>query len=217
MSVYLKLQKVRNELSKSELKKTGENKHSKFKYFELGDFLPKISELCDKHGICTIIKFGEKVATLKVVDVEKVESNVTFTTPIAHAKLPGSPQPVQNLGATQTYMRRYLYMNAFEISEFDAVDSSDNETKKTESKQEIKVELASSKVKALYTIATKSGYDTDAIHDIIKKKYKVESTKHLTVAQFTEMCKGMEKNPKIKEVDKQEGAGEVDSSGNPQK
>ena len=101
MSVYLKLQKVRNELNKCELKKTGFNKHSKFYYFELGDFLPKVTELCEKHGVCPIIKFGE-IAELVIVDVEKEDSMVTFTSPIAEAKLPGSPQPVQNLGATQT-------------------------------------------------------------------------------------------------------------------
>lgn len=208
MGVYAKLQKVRNELSKSELKKTGKNKHMGFSYFELGDFLPKIIELCDKHGICTIIKFGEKIVTLKVIDVEKEDSTVTFTSPIHPAKLQGNAQPVQNLGATQTYMRRYLYMNAFEVSENDIVDASDNKTTNT-TKSEVKTpenkpskpikELDPAKVKALYTIATTNGYTQDDIHKGIKKKYNIESTKHLTVTQFTEMCKGMEKNPKNKE------------------
>lgn len=208
MGVYAKLQKVRNELSKSELKKTGKNKHMGFSYFELGDFLPKIIELCDKHGICTIIKFGEKVVTLKVIDVEKEDSTVTFTSPIHPAKLQGNAQPVQNLGATQTYMRRYIYMNAFEISENDIVDASDNKTtnntkpvtKPQQTKpNEPKKELEPTKVKALYTIATTNGYNADTVKEIMKRKYNIESSKELTVKQFTEMCKGIEANPKYKE------------------
>lgn len=126
-NVYMKLQTVRAELSKTELTKTGENKHLKFKYFELGDFLPAITDLCAKNKICSIINFGEKLATLKIIDCEKDSSVIKFTTPIAKAKLMGSPSPVQELGATQTYIRRYLYMNAFEVVDTDVVDAQPEE------------------------------------------------------------------------------------------
>lgn len=122
-NVYMKLQTVRAELSKTELTKTGENKHLKFKYFELGDFLPAITELCAKNKICSIINFGTKLATLKIIDCEKDGSIIRFSTPIEKAKLMGSPSPVQELGATQTYIRRYLYMNAFEVVDTDVVDA----------------------------------------------------------------------------------------------
>ena len=40
---------------------------------------------------------------------------------------------VQNLGAVQTYIKRYLYVNAFEIVEQDAIDKSQPESRqKTE-------------------------------------------------------------------------------------
>ena len=45
MSIYHKIQKVKLELSSRELKKSGENTYSGFKYYELGDFLPSIIEL----------------------------------------------------------------------------------------------------------------------------------------------------------------------------
>lgn len=60
-------------------------------------------------------------------------------------------------------------------------------------------ELDPAKVTALYTIANKNGYDEKLVKEIIKKKYNIQSTKHLTVTQFTEMCKGMESKPNIKE------------------
>jgi hypothetical protein len=37
--------------------------------------------------------------------------------------------PVQNLGAVQTYIRRYLWVAALEIVEHDAVDSSPGKEK----------------------------------------------------------------------------------------
>jgi len=36
---------------------------------------------------------------------------------------------VQNLGAVQTYLRRYLYVNAFEIVEHDAIDKTEQKRK----------------------------------------------------------------------------------------
>ncbi len=41
---------------------------------------------------------------------------------MAEAQLKGC-HPVQNLGATQTYLRRYLYVLALEIVEHDALDA----------------------------------------------------------------------------------------------
>jgi hypothetical protein len=38
---------------------------------------------------------------------------------------------VQNLGAVQTYLRRYLWTNAFEIVEHDALDATTGEDKRT--------------------------------------------------------------------------------------
>ena len=48
MTIYHKIQKVKLELSSRELKKSGENTYSGFKYYELGDFLLSIIELCGK-------------------------------------------------------------------------------------------------------------------------------------------------------------------------
>ena len=57
MNIYQKIQAVKKELSERELKKSGENKFSGFKYYELGDFLPSIIELCAKYGLFTQITF----------------------------------------------------------------------------------------------------------------------------------------------------------------
>ena len=120
MSVYKKLQDARIKLQNTELKKSGHNKFAGYKYFELGDFLPAIQNICDKVGLCGLVSFNHDMAFLQIVDTED-GSSVMFTSPMSSAALKGC-HDVQNLGAVQTYLRRYLWVNAFEIVEHDAIE-----------------------------------------------------------------------------------------------
>ena len=121
MSVYKKLQDARMKLQNTELKKSGHNKFAGYKYFELGDFLPSIQKICAEMGLCGVVSFNHDMAFLQILDVEDGTS-IMFTSPMSSAALKGC-HDVQNLGAVQTYLRRYLWVNAFEIVEHDALDS----------------------------------------------------------------------------------------------
>ena len=189
MSVYMKLIKVRNEIRKKELKKTG--KSNNHKYYELGDFLPAITELCEQEKLCTFVNFTDDLATLSVIDAEKPDTTIEFTSPMSEASLRNC-HAVQNLGATQTYLRRYLYMNAFEIIESDVLDAGVGD----ETKAPVKSELSEKQLKRLFAIATSNNYSDADITNIIKKKYGIESKKDLSKAQYDELCKGIEANPK---------------------
>ena len=122
MNVYQKLNKARLELQGTELTKSGHNKFAGYKYFELGDFLPTINRIFDKVGLCGVISFGSELATLTIVSVDD-GSKIEITSPMADAQLKGC-HPIQNLGAVETYTRRYLWVTAMEIVEHDALDSS---------------------------------------------------------------------------------------------
>ena len=121
--VYEKLQKARIKLQHTELKKSGHNKFAGYKYFELGDFLPAIQSIFFELKLCPVVSFGTELATLRIIDTEN-GGCVTFTSPMAEAQLKGCHQ-IQNLGAVETYSRRYLYVTALEIVEHDAIDSSE--------------------------------------------------------------------------------------------
>jgi len=127
MNVYEKLQSARHQLVKSGIKKTGHNAHGGWKYYELGDFIPTIHEIFDKVGLCGVVRFGE-VATLTIYDTQG-DGSVEFSTPIVYAES-AKGQPIQLLGSTHTYIRRYLWLLAMEIVEADAVDSEAQEVKK---------------------------------------------------------------------------------------
>lgn len=122
MNVYQKLQACRVALQSAKIKQSGKNKHAGYTYYELSDFLPTVNKLFADHKLFSHVTFNTEVATLTVINAEKPEERVVFTSPMAEAALKGV-QPIQNLGAVQTYQRRYLYLMALEISEGDALDA----------------------------------------------------------------------------------------------
>jgi len=119
--VYAKLQKARMMLQAAPIKKSGHNKFAGYQYFELGDFLPTINEIFNELGLCSVISFDKELATLRIIDTDNGGA-ITFTSPMADAHLKGC-HPIQNLGAVETYSRRYLYVTALEIVEHDALDA----------------------------------------------------------------------------------------------
>lgn len=123
MNIYRKLQKMRCELQGMNLKKSGKNEFAKYSYYELQDFIPQINVLMEKYNVTSRLCYTKEIATLEIINCEKPEERIAFTSPMAEALLKGC-HPVQNLGAAETYERRYLYMTAFEIIEHEALDSS---------------------------------------------------------------------------------------------
>jgi len=128
--VYKKLQLARIQLQGKKLNKSGHNKFSGYSYFELGDFLPFINEIFNNLGLFSAISFTVDVATLRIIDVED-NSEVIFESPMGSISLKGC-HDIQNIGAVQTYQRRYLYLTGLEIVEHDALDSVTGKTEKQE-------------------------------------------------------------------------------------
>ncbi len=120
MNVYQKLQACRVALQEAKIKKSGRNRHAGYDYYELSDFLPTVNKLFMEHKLFSQVSFTSEVATLTIINSEKPDEKIVFTSPMEKAELRGV-QPIQNVGAVQTYQRRYLYLMALEITESDAV------------------------------------------------------------------------------------------------
>lgn len=123
MNIYEKLQTVRVALQAKNIKKSGKNTYSNYNYYELADFLPEIMQLMAEHKMTSVVAFTKEQATLTLIDTEKPDAHIVFTSPMAGANLKAAHE-IQNLGAVETYQRRYLYMTAFEIVEADILDVS---------------------------------------------------------------------------------------------
>jgi hypothetical protein len=130
MNVYQKLNEARDIFHQAKLKKSGHNKFANYYYFELGDFVIPALEIFRSVGLTSVIRFGIDQAVMEIVNTDKPEDKIIITSPMSSAALKGCHE-VQNLGAVQTYIRRYLWVAALEIVEHDALDGTVGSDKKT--------------------------------------------------------------------------------------
>jgi len=121
MEVYRKLAVARQMLRSQVLKKSGLNKFAGYQYFELGDFLHPTLNIFDQLDLIGIVSFTKDEASLCIVDIEN-GGEIVITSPLGSAALKGCHE-VQNIGAVETYQRRYLWVTAMEIVEHDALDA----------------------------------------------------------------------------------------------
>ena len=121
IEVYRKLGVARQRLRSQVLKKSGHNKFAGYNYFELGDFLHPTLNIFDELGLIGIVSFTKEQAELCIVDIEG-GGEIVITSPFGSAALKGCHE-VQNIGAVETYQRRYLWVTAMEIVEHDALDA----------------------------------------------------------------------------------------------
>ena len=68
-----------------------------------------------------LFRYDKELAKLTITDVDDGTA-VEITSPMGSAALKGCHE-VQNIGAVETYQRRYLWVTAMEIVEHDALDS----------------------------------------------------------------------------------------------
>ena len=122
LNIYEKLLNARYDLSKIDFKKSGYNEFKIFRYFELSDFMPYITEAEKRYGIVSLVGFDERTASLCLIDIEDTDKSVIFSFDMADANVQGGT-PIQQKGAEQTYARRYLYMAAYNICESDEIDA----------------------------------------------------------------------------------------------
>jgi hypothetical protein len=128
MPVLRKLNDARAKFHASKITKTGHNKFAGYNYFELADFVVPALTIFRECDLCAVVSFEASHARMTITDLED-GSEVVITSPMSSAALKGCHE-VQNLGAVQTYLRRYLWVAALEIVEHDAIDSSEGAAKK---------------------------------------------------------------------------------------
>ncbi len=124
-NVYEKLNEARLMFQGLGVKQNGKNDYAGYTYFELGDILPAVNKICADIKAACIVTFSKDTALLEFIDAENPEARIRFESPMASASLKGCHN-VQNLGAVQTYLKRYLYQNCFEIAESDGLDRTMN-------------------------------------------------------------------------------------------
>ena len=121
MNIYQKLAEARQKLKDAGLKQSGKNKGVGYTYFDLSDILPHTTKLEKELGLLSVVSFSDDEGTLTIYNSEDTSEKIVFASPLRGAELRGC-HPVQNLGAAETYVRRYLYLLAYEIVETESLD-----------------------------------------------------------------------------------------------
>jgi hypothetical protein len=129
MNIYGKLAEARSQFHRLSLKKSGLNQFAGWKYFELGDFLIPGMQVMKDAGLCPVISFKTKLATMMIHDMESETHTpgvdfMLIDSPLSESHAKGN-QPIQNVGMCETYSRRYLWMAALEIIEHDSIEQAE--------------------------------------------------------------------------------------------
>lgn len=117
-SVKERIVAISNEIR---ISKAGKNEFMKANYFQPDDILRTINPLLESHQLISIFNMEwlkEKEmyqSTLEISDVNSLES-VLYKFDIPMQELKGAGR-AQSAGATQTYAKRYMFMNAFNLAD----------------------------------------------------------------------------------------------------
>lgn len=121
-NIYYKLIQARKMFADRGIKKTGVNRYAEFKYFTLDDIIPVKLAIFAELGLTDIIAFGNENATLLLVNADNPDETIIFSSPLREDESL-IKNPIQKLGAIETYVRRYLYLLMLDIVESDSVDA----------------------------------------------------------------------------------------------
>lgn len=137
-NIYQKLNEGRQILKSKTLKGSGKNEYAGFTYVELGDILPTITKIENDLHYITTISYDRDLAYARVINIDNPQDYITFTCPMSTANLKGCHE-VQNLGAVQTFIRRYMYFTIYEVVEQDILDETVGKDEKPEKATEKQV------------------------------------------------------------------------------
>ena len=197
-NVYQKLQEVRVKFQGLNLPKNGKNTYAGFDYYLLEDIIPYINTLFNEIGLFSkfdLIKMQDdnvhNKAVLTITNVDNPLDFVTFEMYSVLAK--GQIKGIQAIGSENTYMKRYLYLNALEITEGDTVDATNGEKnaeedRKDELKKLKKLEdlVKSTENEALTEMHTK-------LMSLATDKYKKKKLSELDTDVIKKCVKNLEK------------------------
>lgn len=196
---------IRVELQNAKLKKSGKNKYAGFDYFELADFLPKLNELMLKEKVNDRFYIKDDYATLELQKGAEINVYtmpfVLFETPVNLKQNPNtgevrevkSMQDIQYLGALNTYYKRYLYLNAFGITDSDVINGMDNDDLESAPEQEKKTVQVTNITPNQLELIKRLPVEQQVK---ILTKYNVDTLDKLTMIQASELIANMKGDKK---------------------
>lgn len=130
LHIYEKLAEMQNILLSSKIPKSGLNKHNGAKYYELEDLLPVVQIACRQMNVLSFFDFPYDAETmiykaeLHLLNLDDLTQKLTFNVPFpALEKINNGMNIMQSEGAYITYLKRYLLIDTFQLTEKEVIDS----------------------------------------------------------------------------------------------
>lgn len=176
------------------IEKNGKNTFSNYDYFKPEEINKKVNPLFLEYKIfphfTTIIKEFEiattesleksqivtqkefrEIAQLKLIDILNPKDILIYEMPLKEIEIKGANK-MQNVGGVRTYAKRYLYMEALNVSDnkldLDSNEMNDKKNSKPASKDS-KLESVINEIKLKIEVLRKGGIDNVEIANAIKK------------------------------------------------
>ena len=172
--LFRKLTNARRDFKNKGIQARGENKFNNFKYITLEDIVNSAIDILADNDLCIHQKFYLNPPLVELVDletgyVEHFGSRLTFEPDGKNTN-----QRLQGLGSTETYLRRYIYLQILDIVE---CDPDKNFGKPEKSKQKViqnnqKQQSMPKKSKPSKPEPTKNDITTEQIKEILDKAYE---------------------------------------------
>ena len=118
MNIYEKLDKARESIRNTPLKKTASG--GMFKYFTPEEVETLVAEACKEQKLlplCSLVRddFGLK-QVMHLKDLEDIKEEIVFQLATEKGSLKNTNES-QNMGSTDTYSERYIKMKVFQIKD----------------------------------------------------------------------------------------------------
>ena len=190
-NIYERLMTVRDEFSKIGIEKNGKNMQLTSKFFTLDDIVNKSRNLFHENRILPLDGFTKETATLTLQDVDNPDERIIFEIPMREYMGNAAVTPVQAMGATVTYYRRYLYSLALDLAEKDELEEGFNNATPSpksppatpEQRQKVKQELTAPADNA-------TPLQIKGLKAVLKKFKDADPTKEEMIAQIAVQTKG---------------------------
>jgi len=136
----------------------------------LSDFLGIIAHLNVKYGVAEHISINNEQATLTLTNTDDPSEQIQVSVPFVMADMQTKNDSIQKLGATLTYLRRYLYVQAYAITEHDVIDAQNLKEVKVDNDNQAKKFFAFVK-----QLAPNDQVATDLARKFLKEGYDINS------------------------------------------
>ena len=189
IKLFTKIQEAKIKFLNAGVKKSGWNNGFKYHYYELKDIVPPALKIFSDLNLATQFKFDQTIGKMIVYDLDTGYST-EYTSPLPILDGRDTREAMQNIGAVETYTRRYLYLQLFDVVEadqFDVVFDKPKNRIKKDSKNKRELNLKEREIaKNIADSIVKSGKDLNQ-ETIISELIKKLENNEITSASFSHL------------------------------